>query len=61
MWADPVVEEVRRAREAYAGHFEYDLAAIVKDLRAQTEELKEQGWREISMPPKRLKSAEKAA
>jgi hypothetical protein len=30
---DPIVAEVRRAREEYAAHFNYDLAAIVEDLQ----------------------------
>ena len=33
MWTDPIVAEVRRAREAYARRFNYDLDRIVADLR----------------------------
>ena len=32
-WSDPIVEEVRRAREAYAARFNYDLRAIYRDLK----------------------------
>lgn len=34
-WSDPIVEEVRRAREAYAARFNYDLRAIFRDLKEQ--------------------------
>ena len=32
-WSDPIVEEVRRARDAYAARFDYDLRAIYRDLK----------------------------
>ena len=32
MHPDPIVEEVRKAREAYAAQFDYDLEAIFRDL-----------------------------
>ena len=35
MQPDPIVEEVRAAREAYARRFGYDLRAICRDLREQ--------------------------
>jgi len=35
MWNDPIVEEVREARQAYARKFNFDLQAIVADLRRQ--------------------------
>jgi hypothetical protein len=35
MWRDPIVEEVRRVREAYAAKFDFDLHAICEDLRAR--------------------------
>jgi hypothetical protein len=33
MQDDPIVEEVRRVREAYAARFNYDLEAIFQDLK----------------------------
>jgi hypothetical protein len=30
---DPIVEEVHRIREAYAAKFNFDLAALVRDLK----------------------------
>jgi hypothetical protein len=34
-WSDPIVEEVRKARQAYAARFNYDLRAIYQDLKKQ--------------------------
>ncbi len=34
-WSDPIVEEVRRGRDAYAARFNYDLRAIYRDLKEQ--------------------------
>jgi hypothetical protein len=34
-WQDPIVEEVRKARDAYAKRFNYDLDAIYRDLKAK--------------------------
>jgi hypothetical protein len=33
MTKDPIVEEVRRIRRQYAARFNYDLAAIFRDLQ----------------------------
>lgn len=38
MWKDPIVEEVRRIRQQHAKRFNYDLRAIVEDLRKQQEQ-----------------------
>ena len=35
MWNDPIVEEVRKVRQAHAEKFNYDLQAIVADLKKQ--------------------------
>jgi len=48
MWVDPVVEEVRREREAFAERFGFDVAAICRELQ-RLQEL-EQG-REMVLPP----------
>jgi hypothetical protein len=34
-WSDPIVDDVRRARDAYAVRFNYDLRAIYRDLKEQ--------------------------
>jgi hypothetical protein len=33
MWNDPIVEETRRLRDEYASKFNYDIHAIVEDLK----------------------------
>ena len=49
--ADDILEELRRFREAYAERFNYDLAAIFRDLR----ERQLAGGREVvSLPPRRI-------
>lgn len=35
MWNDPIVEEVRAARNAHAKKFNYDLKSIATDLKKQ--------------------------
>lgn len=57
MWEDPIVEEVRKARDAHAAKFNYDLQAIYRDLKEQE---KQSGRTFVSYPPKRITSAEKA-
>jgi hypothetical protein len=53
--ADPIVEEIRQIRDAYAKAHGYDLKAIVADL--QTEQVKH-GRRVVSLSPKRLTRAD---
>ncbi len=40
MWKDEIVEETRQAREAYTARFNYDIAAICRDLKAKEAEEK---------------------
>jgi hypothetical protein len=37
-WIDPIVEEVRRIREAHAAQFDYDLSRIYEDLKRSERE-----------------------
>lgn len=54
MRSDPIIDEVRRVREAHAAKFNYDLSAICADFRKQQSEL---GRPVVSRPPKfRLKT-----
>ena len=48
---DPIVEEIHKYREQYAARFNYDLAAICKDLRKRAAE---SGRMVVSLPPKRI-------
>ncbi len=50
--SDPIVEEVRKHREQYAAKFNYDLAAICKDLRDRQETC---GREVVSRPAKRIR------
>ncbi len=56
MWKDPIVEEVRAVREAYAARFNYDIEAMCRDLR---EEEARSGREVVSLPPKRIVPVEK--
>ncbi len=51
MQDDPIVEEVRKVREAYAAKFNYDLEAIFQDLKRQE---RESGRTFVSFPPRRI-------
>jgi hypothetical protein len=57
MSSDPVVDEVRAVREAYAARFGYDLHAICLDLREQA---RKSGRKLVSLPAKRVIPAETA-
>jgi len=57
MWEDPIVEEVRKARDAHAAKFNYDLQAIYWDLKEQE---KQSGRTFVSYPPRRIPRDEKA-
>ena len=49
MQADPIVEEVRRVRQAYAEQFGFDLRALAADLRKREQQHPE---RVVSFSPK---------
>ena len=51
MRRDPIVEEVRAIREAFAKEHGYDVKAIVQALQKETAQ---SGRRTVSFPPKRL-------
>lgn len=55
---DPIVEEVRRARDEHAKQFNYDLDAIVEDLRKRE---KESAVPTVSLPPKRATKERKTS
>ena len=46
---DPINEELHRYREEHARRFNFDLAAICKDLKEQSRNLKV-----VRLPPKRI-------
>ena len=49
MFTDPIVEEVRNARQRHAKRFNYDLKKIAEDLK---EREKRSERRIVSFPPK---------
>jgi hypothetical protein len=49
---DPIVDEVRRVRDAHAATFNYDLDAIFQDVKEQE---KKSGLKFVSYPPRRTK------
>ncbi len=51
MWSDPIVEEIHQIRADHAARFNYDLAAIVEDIKKQE---KQSGKRFVSLPPRLL-------
>ena len=51
---DPIVEEVRRIRDAHAARFNYDLDAICEDIRKQ-EQLSGRVF--VRLPPRKPSSA----
>ena len=55
---DPIVAEVRKARDEYAKRFNYDLDAICRDL--QNKQL-QSGRKLASFPPKRPRTASSRA
>jgi len=56
MWKDPIVEEVRKIREEHAKQFNYDLRAIVGNLRRQQEQ---SGRKYVRFEPRRPSEAKK--
>ena len=57
MWRDPIVEEVRQLREAYAEEFNFDLWAIHRDLKEQE---KASGRKIVSFGAKRKRPVQPA-
>jgi len=48
--SDPIVDEVRRVRDAHAALFHYNLDAIFQDIKEQE---KKSGLKFVSYPPRR--------
>jgi len=50
MTDDPIVDEVRKAGEAYFAQFDFDLRAVCEDLRRRSES---RGVKTVSLPPRK--------
>ena len=48
---DPIVQEIRKIREAHAARFNFDLKAICADLKQKERDC---GHPVVSYPPKRV-------
>lgn len=57
MQTDPVVDEVRRIRHAYAERFGFDLRAMAADLRKKEQEHPDRLVSFRAKPVRRLKTA----
>ncbi len=51
MWQDPIVAEVRRAREAHAAQYKFDLEAIYHALKTREEQSQHE---KITFAPRRV-------
>ena len=49
MWKDPIVEEVRRLRDQYAGQLGYDIKLIFQDIQKRQTQV---GKKLVSFPPR---------
>lgn len=52
---DPIVDEVRRVRDAHAAMFNYDLDTIFQDIKEQE---KKSGLTFVSYPPRRTEPSQ---
>jgi len=55
---DPIIAEVRAVRDAHAARFDYDVAAIFRDIRAMQ---KKSGRTYVRLPPRPAAAFEASA
>ena len=58
MYTDPIIDEIREFRDQYAARFNYDVQAMLDDIRRRQ---KESGRKTVSRPPKRIVTANDSA
>lgn len=51
---DPIVDEIRRIRDAHAAQFNYDLKAIYLDIKRREKERERTTGRKFIAPPRRI-------
>lgn len=56
MWEDPIVEEVRKVRDAHAAQFNYDLQSIYRALK---QEEAESGRKFMKLSPRHIETKAK--
>ena len=52
---DPIVDEVRKVRDAHAARFNYDLDAIFRDIKENEER---SGLTFVTYPPRRVEKSQ---
>jgi hypothetical protein len=57
MKENEILAEIHSVREEIARECGYDVKAIFRRMRAQTEQLKAQGWRVVSPAPREPETA----
>jgi len=57
MWKDPIVDAIRKVREAHAARFNYNLQAIYRDLKEQEKNSKRTF---VSYPSRSFRPARKS-
>ncbi len=55
MYTDPIIEGIRKFRDEYAARFNYDVKAMLADIRRRQ---KESGRKTLARPPKRIATAD---
>lgn len=50
---DPIVDEIRKIRDAHAARFNYDLKAIYEDIKRSEKDREEKTGRKFVAPPRR--------
>ena len=54
---DPIVEEIRRVRQEYAKQFDYDVRAIVADLREREQQHRDRLVSLLAKPARQKETA----
>ena len=52
-----ILKEIRRVREKHARECNYDVHVMFEQMRAETEQLKAEGWKVVSPPVAQESSA----
>jgi hypothetical protein len=60
MQNDPIVEQVRKARQKYAARFNYDLKAIGQDLRRREADSARAGRKVVTLSPRPAPTSHKS-
>lgn len=56
MSQDDILGEIRRIRDEHARECDYDVHVMFEQMRAETEKLKAEGWKVVSIPARPMLS-----